>query len=467
MLEAVLAIPLAERLPTGNARKTCALAISLLQNQRLARNVLEPRKDRIATALQRAIDGELGKEGKKGSASDGLKAIHELCSRFPSVFVSALEPLFPNILSLLLSPSPAIRLVAAHALGGYVLGITTSAKVNSEEFAKLHEKLADYVASFLLSSHSSSSSTTSDSPILGQLRYALRQTELDNIANSPAWSLCIVSSFIVILGPALLENIILFKIIEGLLHIARSHKLGAVRMFSTAVWRPLVWVWSQFYDEADAEEIYNLQEHAEHGPGGAKLIGVPMKKARDAKAILKAQVVKKFEELMLTALDGKNGISLIGVYLSQGGQRQLARLTAVLKAMAGHGGTVASSSINILHRLAVSGSSAAEPASLATHEEIMAHNSSWTQIFTTKLLPKSLFSVMPGLLTTDLKHLSQTTKSILSEAAGVADLRNLYPYEMKCDLLWEGLLGAWRECVTNLQLQGTDEIPVSVFSLRI
>ena len=66
MLEAVLAIPLAERLPTGNARKTCALAISLLQNQRLPRSVLEPCKDRIVTALQRAIDGELGKEGKKG-----------------------------------------------------------------------------------------------------------------------------------------------------------------------------------------------------------------------------------------------------------------------------------------------------------------------------------------------------------------------------------------------------------------
>ena len=69
----VLTIPLANELPTPNARKTCALAIWLIQVQRLPAEVLEPAKDRIAYALRRGIDGELGKEGKKGSASDGLK----------------------------------------------------------------------------------------------------------------------------------------------------------------------------------------------------------------------------------------------------------------------------------------------------------------------------------------------------------------------------------------------------------
>ena len=73
----VLAIPLANELPTPNARKTCALAIWLIQTQRLPAEVLERAKDRIALALRRGIDGELGKEGKKGSATDGLK-VHTL-----------------------------------------------------------------------------------------------------------------------------------------------------------------------------------------------------------------------------------------------------------------------------------------------------------------------------------------------------------------------------------------------------
>ena len=73
MVTQALAIPLATELPTPNGLKTCALAIWLIQTQRLPADVLAPAKDRIAYALRRAIEGELGKEGKKGSVSDGLK----------------------------------------------------------------------------------------------------------------------------------------------------------------------------------------------------------------------------------------------------------------------------------------------------------------------------------------------------------------------------------------------------------
>lgn len=73
MMIGVLAIPLAIVIPTPNARKTCALAIWLIQTQRLPAEVLSRLRDRIGYALRRAIEGELGKEGKKGSVSDGLK----------------------------------------------------------------------------------------------------------------------------------------------------------------------------------------------------------------------------------------------------------------------------------------------------------------------------------------------------------------------------------------------------------
>jgi hypothetical protein len=73
MLTRVLTIPMADELPTPNARKTCALSIWLLQVQRLPEDVLIPARDRIAFALRRGMEGELGKEGKKGSACDALK----------------------------------------------------------------------------------------------------------------------------------------------------------------------------------------------------------------------------------------------------------------------------------------------------------------------------------------------------------------------------------------------------------
>lgn len=89
MMIGVLAIPLATVIPTPNARKTCALAIWLIQTQRLPAEVLTRLRDRIGYALRRAIEGELGKEGKKGSVSDGLKV------RFfvPSCFVCRLQVL--------------------------------------------------------------------------------------------------------------------------------------------------------------------------------------------------------------------------------------------------------------------------------------------------------------------------------------------------------------------------------------
>ena len=73
MVTQLLSIPLAPELPTPNSRKTCALAIWLLQVQRLPADVLAPAKDRITYALRRAVEGELGKEGKKGAVSDGMK----------------------------------------------------------------------------------------------------------------------------------------------------------------------------------------------------------------------------------------------------------------------------------------------------------------------------------------------------------------------------------------------------------
>jgi hypothetical protein len=83
MLTAVLSIPLAEVLPTPNARKTCALSIWLLQVQRLPEEVLVPARDRIAFALRRGMEGELGKEGKKGSACDGLKVSKAILMSVP------------------------------------------------------------------------------------------------------------------------------------------------------------------------------------------------------------------------------------------------------------------------------------------------------------------------------------------------------------------------------------------------
>jgi hypothetical protein len=95
MVTRTLAILLATKLLTPDGRNICTLAIWLLQTQRLPANVLAPAKDRIAYSLRRAIEGKLGKEGKraKGVWQRWHKGeiVHEsLCSLHINFFLSRL-----------------------------------------------------------------------------------------------------------------------------------------------------------------------------------------------------------------------------------------------------------------------------------------------------------------------------------------------------------------------------------------
>jgi hypothetical protein len=82
LLTAVLAIPLAPALPSLNCRKTYAIATGVLAAASLTRPVATEAASRITFALRRAIEGELGREGKRGSIADGLK-VWSISTLFP------------------------------------------------------------------------------------------------------------------------------------------------------------------------------------------------------------------------------------------------------------------------------------------------------------------------------------------------------------------------------------------------
>jgi hypothetical protein len=73
LVTAVLAIPLTEAMPSLNCRKTYAISIGVLAASTLPAPVAAESSSRITFALRRAIEGELGREGKKGAIADGLK----------------------------------------------------------------------------------------------------------------------------------------------------------------------------------------------------------------------------------------------------------------------------------------------------------------------------------------------------------------------------------------------------------
>ncbi|KIJ13077.1 hypothetical protein PAXINDRAFT_156664 [Paxillus involutus ATCC 200175] len=110
MLTRVLTIPMADELPTPNARKTCALSIWLLQVQRLPEDVLIPAP--TASRLLCVVEWRASLERKARRA----QAVHDLSLYQPSTFIPAFTELLPSILANLLAPTLALRAQACQCL---------------------------------------------------------------------------------------------------------------------------------------------------------------------------------------------------------------------------------------------------------------------------------------------------------------------------------------------------------------
>ena len=72
-----------------------------------------------------------------------MKAIHDLCIHEPTLFVPAFVPLIPSILSKLLANTLTLRTQACHALGGFVLGLT------SIPLSTIHTQVSRAVAAYI------------------------------------------------------------------------------------------------------------------------------------------------------------------------------------------------------------------------------------------------------------------------------------------------------------------------------
>ncbi|PFH53300.1 hypothetical protein AMATHDRAFT_137672 [Amanita thiersii Skay4041] len=437
----VLAIPLAPMLPTINARKTCAFAIWLVQVQRLPREVLAPAADRIAAALRRAIEGELGKEGKKGSVSDGLKAIHDLCEFQPSIFINAFAPILPSILQSLLAPTLALRLQACQALGSMVAAANQILVRN----AHTHARFAWVVRSFLTQSPPNKKQTSTavgnltprEPTIIRTLRTTLEATDPHHSAQGPVWALNVLAQFITLLGPVLIEDQRLCRMISSLLGLGLRHPKSSVRALVCVVWRPLVWVWFQppFKPDITMEEDW-IDSSAMVNDDEEDSI----KQARK-RSILAGK--ETFWKLISTVVDCRTGVLTIAALLGNDSSKANAddtikRVFHLLKLMIQKGGSSCADAIDIVQRL-VSFEQLADP---------------WD---VNMLLPRSLFTASSNLLAVEFKNLSTTVRSILERSAGLDVVRSFTREEISRSWIFDGLVETWRTAVGYLQIfQGSD-----------
>jgi hypothetical protein len=82
----------------------------------------------------------------------------------------------------------------------------------------------------------------------------------------------------------------------------------------------------------------------------------------------------------------------------------------------------------------------------------------WTM---NKLLPHSLFSSNPGLLTAEYKTLASTVRPILEECPQMSDIRSLTRDELSCSWVFDDLIHIWRSGLGCLELPEDSGTPVS------
>ncbi|KAJ7486049.1 hypothetical protein B0H11DRAFT_2016731 [Mycena galericulata] len=429
ILTQVLAIPLAEDLPTPNARKTYALSIWLLQSQRLPSVVLEPAAARIVFALRRGIEGELGKEGKKGSASDGLKAIHDLSVYQPSIFVPKFETLLPSVLANLLSSSVAIRAQACHALGGLARGLATL------PVSALHTRISAATVLYLtavpsLARKSPTKIPSNESPLYRTLRTTLQATEVQHVSQGPVWGLSVVASLLVLANSAVYVDEKARRAFVALLSLAMTHKKSTVRSLGCAVWRCVAWAYCQPLlpgngdDESEVEEDENA---------GSKL-----KAIQHGREIFWSKVV-------VTVVDMGVGLSTVAALLQESeasSDETLARISAILKMMSSKGGLNLKSAIDTL-------------AAMVSFEPPDEWN--WS-----KLLPRGLFSASPGILTADFSSLETPVRSIIAQCPDSYDIRSLTREDVAQPAVFDKLVEMWKECIGCLGLQDDDHVPKNI-----
>ncbi|KAJ7643993.1 hypothetical protein FB45DRAFT_896622 [Roridomyces roridus] len=435
MLTQVLAIPLADELPTPNARKTYALAIWLLQTQRLPTAVLEPAADRIVFALRRGIEGELGKEGKKGSASDGLKAIHDFSVYHPSIFVPKFEDLLPSVLANLLAPTVAIRALACHALGGFARGLATLpvSALHTRISAAIVEHLT-VVSSSPARKSASPTKSSNEAALVRTLRTTLQATEVQHVSQGPVWGLSILAALLVLANSAVYAHDRARRVFIALLSQAMTHKKSSVRSLGCAVWRSAAWAYCQplLPDNDEGESEVEEEDEVE----------------RKQKQIQQGREIF-WQKIVVTIVDMGVGLSTVAALLQEAEptiEDCITRVSTVLKNMSGKGGANLICAIEALEMMLSFDRPACE----------------WNW---SKLLPRGLFTASPGLLTAEFNAIETTVRSILAQCPGTEDVRPLTREEVAQPVVFEKLVEVWKECLGALGLADDASVPTNMVSI--
>lgn len=376
-----------------------------------------------------------------------MQAIHDLSVHEPSIFVPAFIELLPSLLDNLLAPRLTLRAQACHALGGLALGASQIplSYTHTRLSDIINAALTDFPAPSPISPPRTPSASKSDSMLIKTLRTTLNTHDPSCAAQGPVWALCTLAALIVLLGPALVTSTKLSNIVKGLLALSVRHRKSSVRALACVVWRPLAWAYFRPPLPRKSDEEGNWEDE----------------RTTKAAAWTPAEELRRddFWRIVTTMVDMGAGVGTVGALLARRSEdvRNVSRAVALLETMVKRGGNMCHDAVQTLCRLV--------SVPVAKGDEVVAadesEDSDWDWA---KLLPSSLFSADPGLLTVEFASLSEEVRQVLKETATVVNVRALSAAELWVPGVMDGLIRVWRVALTQVCLSWDAELPVSRFS---
>ncbi|KAG8998232.1 hypothetical protein FRB90_012349, partial [Tulasnella sp. 427] len=301
---ALLSILLAPKLYLPNARKTTMLAMWAVQNIRLPSSVISPLADRFLEAIQRGIDGQLGKEGKKGAGCESLNAIHTLCRLYPAVFIPHMPTFLTHILHRCVpAAQPATSantnnmcLRATAALGGIALGVLnwTRLEPHDPDLKEAQTALTDCVAAFFAEPEGDEPTPTKMSsrkqqkspkrlpdntqaaaaPLIDAIVYAMSSSGDEGVdaTSNPAWGISLLAALGVLFRESLFASplgVALF--LECLSKGGSKEAKGQTKLLLRMWWPSVIWAAGKL-DQVEEARLLSLSASELRSQGGRKSV---------------------------------------------------------------------------------------------------------------------------------------------------------------------------------------------------
>ena len=291
----------------------------------------------------------------------------------------------------------------------------------------IHTQVSRIVAAYISTATHSPGKKSPEKPteaaILRTLKTTLATENPEHVAHGPVWALSVLATFIVLLGSRISEDIRINKIISCLLAMGLRHKKSSVRALGCLLIRPLAWVYFQPPLPVDSDDESEVDDD----------VRVQRKEAR-----------RIHFKVLQNAVECTAGISSIGAFLAEeaSGDNPLGRSIEILQHMAAKPGKTCEDAMDVMQCM-ISRNNGADYA--------------WSSSL---LLPKSLFSSFPGLLTAEYKSLKEAVEPIFEQVPTAEDIRCLTPEEMSTPWVFKELMRTWWIVLCNSQTFDGSELPV-------